>query len=259
MPHTTPRIPDTRYRTPDTGCPIPLPLLTSLLGVVLLSPAFAEEPFVRVELKSGESMKGDRIEFLDGQFKLFRPGKSYPVAIPFEDVSKVSFPKADASPEPAPETPPDASATANGGPKPYRLPLLARRLITEPEFRELESSLRDNNEVRLPQVMLRVGQVVNYLIAKGELEQAAARYEGLVAGRKQPSRDDFKTRILCVACLERLGQEGRLQTQTRDLKRMYGETYPIKHLLEKLASGDLSMRPGDWKDPQMRGDPDPAP
>jgi hypothetical protein len=259
MPYTTPRIPNTEYRTPDTGYRIPVPLLISLLGMVLLNPAFAEEPLVRVELKSGESMKGDRIEFLDGEFKLFRHGKLYPVTIPFEDVSKVSFPKATASPEPAPETPPDASASANGGPKPYRLPFLAPHLTTEPEFKEVESSLRDNNELRLHQVMLRVGQVVNYLITKGELEKAAARYERAILGRKRVSYGDLKTRILYIACLERLGEGGRLKTQIRETDRIYGETYPIKHLLEKLASGDLPVRLGDWKDFQMKGGPAPAP
>jgi hypothetical protein len=101
--------------------------------------------------------------------------------------------------------------------------------------------------------------VVNYLIAKGELERAAARYERIVFGRKRPSDGDFKTRILCIACLERLGQKSRLETQVRDMKRIYGETFPIGHLLDRLASGDLSMRPGDWKDSPMKGTHELAP
>jgi len=224
----------------------------ALLGLLLSREAPAEDLLVELSLTSGERMEGERIEYQDGEFRLFRSGKPYPVTIPFGDVNKVAFVKKEANREPAPTQVPQVKLPKpQKRPKPYKLPPRAMGALTQQEFRELEKEYLYAHGRPLD-FLANIGRLVNHLIAEGKLEEAATQYEQRIRQAKFQSKADVRLRILCIACLERLKEKERLDAQVKGLRERYGEesrVQGIDHLLEKFRSGDLRPR---WPRPRAR-------
>lgn len=217
-----------------------------LLGLALYGEAPAEDLLVRVSLASGKQMEGERIEYQNGQFRLFRSGKPHPLTIPFGEVRKVTFIRKGAELEPAPAEPPQADPPkGRKDPRPYKLPLREIGALTGEEFEALEKELLFARGPAPFDFLMNLGKLVNHLIAEGKLEEVAAQYEQKIHQAKFRSRAEVRLRLLCVACLERLGEKERLDLQVKELRERYRDdphVLGLDHLLEKLSSGDLRPR-----------------
>lgn len=231
---------------------------------------------ILVSLKTGDSIQGDRIEYADGVFRVFRAGLADAISIPFDNVLKVSFPLEEensgvdgtrkavgtaggvtsasskgSSASPAGNaaaiasgsmTPEHASApeTMPHKPEPFALPqgFLRKRALDEKGFR-LEEHLLDSS--RLTPVELILGTVlkVNDHIEKGGLDAAMRHYRSLIRKEETASPADLKMRFLLCACLERSGEKEALQQEAKDLRQRHPEEKEVHQLLKDLEKGDF--------------------